>query len=385
MPVDPNSAFSTLSSVGQKVESIQLAEKISSGVNSIVNATQKSFNDVSVKVKSAFTKDDVARQARDVSSNISDKPAVRRVQSLPSFTSPDFYPAEMKYFTKFTFWTRERKLALSIGEKKISYTIFLPLPSNISETFDINYETPNLGIIGGSLDTLINQYRNTEGPVQKLEDYLTLNNAKKVAMETLKVGADAAAAGVLQKMATSDSLGGFGAALRNQLRVAPNPFQATIFSNVQLRTHGFKYKFAPKSEKELKQLKGIIKKLKRAMLPGDGGFGENISLLLDFPDNCDIEFGPVEGKPYFFKTCVLSGMTVNYTPENTPAFFKTGDPVAVEIDMTFKEVQALKRSDLDEFEKREQNQQTPQSFNVRERGSTPFGGSVTSSSGLGSV
>lgn len=43
----------------------------------------------------------------------------------------------------------------------------------------------------------------------------------------------------------------------------------------------------------------------------------------------------------------MTGLSVNYSP-NGPAFFKTGDPVIVDISMTFKEMSAFTRLDVED-------------------------------------
>jgi hypothetical protein len=125
------------------------------------------------------------------------------------------------------------------------------------------------------------------------------------------------------------------------LGVAPNPHLAVLFSNIGLRTHSFSYRFAPTSASELQTLKKIIQHLKTRMLPG-----MDTSMLFTFPDVCDIEFGPNKDKPYKIKRCVMESINVNYTPMGSPAFFKTGDPVMVDIQMSFKETSVFTRVDL---------------------------------------
>ena len=43
----------------------------------------------------------------------------------------------------------------------------------------------------------------------------------------------------------------------------------------------------------------------------------------------------------------MTGLNVNYSP-NGPAFFKTGDPVIVDISMTFREMSAFTRLDVED-------------------------------------
>jgi hypothetical protein len=139
-----------------------------------------------------------------------------------------------------------------------------------------------------------------------------------------------------------------GSLLRQTLRTAPNPFIATVFSNVNLRAHQFSYKFSPRSEDELYQLKEIIYNFRRAALPSSKnvGFSEG-SYLLSFPYEVEIQFYPNEVVPYFFKPCVITSIVVNYAPDGSPAFFKTGDPVAVEFQINLQELEVITREELE--------------------------------------
>ena len=152
-----------------------------------------------------------------------------------------------------------------------------------------------------------------------------------------------AGAGILK---AGEKLGGATGSAVAQIAsgTAPNPNLAVLFKNIGLRDHSFSYRFAPHSEQELKTLKEIIKQLKIRMLPG---FVSAADALYTFPDMCDISFTPGAVESFKIKRCVLTNLSVNYAP-NGPAFFKTGDPVVVEISMQFKEMSPVTRRDFGE-------------------------------------
>jgi hypothetical protein len=79
------------------------------------------------------------------------------------------------------------------------------------------------------------------------------------------------------------------------------------------------------------------------MLPGMSGH----DMLFSFPDVVDIKFVTGKGQaPYTIKRCVMESLDVNYSPGGSPAFFKTGDPVMVELSMSFKEMSPFTRDDI---------------------------------------
>ena len=150
----------------------------------------------------------------------------------------------------------------------------------------------------------------------------------------------------LTKKAAGETAGAVSSMLSG---AAPNPKIATIFSNINMRSHSFSYKFSPKSLKEVNDLRKIIYELKKRMLPGMSNDG---NALFTFPDVCNIEFGQGGkslNKPYKILECVMESIDVNYAPSGSPAFFKDGDAVLIEISMQFKETAPFTRTELGEF------------------------------------
>ena len=73
------------------------------------------------------------------------------------------------------------------------------------------------------------------------------------------------------------------------------------------------------------------------------------TMLFSYPSTCDISFHNGDNKevPYKIKRCVMKSLTVNYAPNGTPAFFKSGDPVMVEVSMSFMEMSPFTANDVD--------------------------------------
>jgi len=338
--MDPNSVFSTNSSIAQKIGLTDIANKVSSGLGSISSAAQSLFKTPSLNIKSSFTPTDFKNPAlSSIAKNGQTPEEARRVNTYASAGTTMVYPADIKYMALFSFYKYER-VSVNASPKSIPIaTIALPMPSNLNEAFSVDYDTPALGpVVGAATNAVVNAFRPGGGGMASLTPE-SVASAGKIVAES---------AGALSMNALKSSPVG-GETLFNVASiaagVAPNPHLAVIFRNVGLREHSFSYKFAPNSKEELETLKRIIKQLKQSMLPGMTQAAET---LFTFPDTCKISFQPDETKPYKIKECVLKNLTVNYAPGGSPAFFNTGDPTMVEISMTFAEMSPFTRKDLED-------------------------------------
>lgn len=323
-----DSLYGAAQSIGQKVESINITNIIKDGVSGVSSALQQMAGNLpSLNVLSSFQVKDLPKA-----------PAIPGTQTptqardnKTTFGGALTFPSEMKYFTKFAFYEYDKKIVNAAGKDKPTKTIVFPMPNDMHETFGVEYETPSLGPnVGAVSNSVISALR-----AQSLSSAIAELTPKG---DTLVQGGVAGGLNILKKGSP-----GVGAVAEMALGVAPNPNIAVLFSNIGLRTHNFSYKFAPTSAKELATLKNIITELKKRMLPGMANGG---TMLFSFPDVCDIEFGPTKNKPYKIKRCVMESLNVNYTPMGSPAFFKTGDPVMVEIQMSFKEMSPFTREDI---------------------------------------
>lgn len=337
-----DSLYSTVSSLGEKISALNITNTIQAGVSDLSQALQNNFKTPALSIISKFEANDLPKflSAKDsVSPEESNEQKQKYIGALA-------FPNGMKYYTKFTFYAYDRKVVNVPAQESPSVTIILPMPNNLQEAFNITYQTPALGPIAGAASkTVMDALRSG-----------SVSDITKAAgdMSTYTTAGVVGGLGVLKNMG---SAGETAAAIGTQaLGVAPNPNIAVIFSDVGLRSHTFSYKLAAANLTELQQIKDIVKNLKKSMLPGLANEG---SMLFTFPDVCDIEFGPDATKPYTIKRSVMENFTVNYSPMSSPAFFKTGDPVMVEINMSFKEMSPFTRSDLQSPSER--SRQTAQS------------------------
>ena len=338
-----DSLYSTASSLGQKISALNITDSVNAGVSGFSSAVQMAQAKFpSLSVLSKF-------ESKDLPKGISAKDTMTPSETMAdksAFAGALTFPSEMKYFTKFSFYEYDKKI-VNVPVKIIpTQVVILPMPNNLQESFGVTYDTPALGPVGGAAANAVISAIRSNNPGASIAES---------AGNVMQTGATAGAAVSLEALKKmSPEAGALGSMA---FGVAPNPNMAVLFSNIGLRSHSFSYKFAPTSAKELSTLKAIIAELKTRMLPGMANEG---SMLFTFPDVCDIEFGPNKNMPYKIKRCVMENLSVNYTPMGSPAFFKTGDPVMVEINMSFKEMSPFTRADMkdDKSSKASRDQQT---------------------------
>jgi hypothetical protein len=327
---DVNSAYSQNLSIAQKARIDTALGNINSGIDNFSTAVSEGFKSASLKITSLFENKDFKKAVAGASGSKSPEEAKA---NKSAFAGALTFPADLQYYTMFSFKEYKKKDVTAVAKDSSSVVIILPLPANLSETFAVEYATPALGpVIGAAAEGLLAGARNA-GAMGAGESILK-------GITNIPAAAEAGAFGMLKKM------GGVGEGAANigsmALGVAPNPHLAVLFTNVGLRNHKFSYKFAPRSAAELGRLKNIIYNLKHKMLPG-----LDTSMLFSFPDVVDIKFVTGKAKaPYIIKRCVMESLDVNYSPGGSPAFFKTGDPVMVEISMSFKEMSPFTRDDI---------------------------------------
>lgn len=234
------------------------------------------------------------------------------------------------YYISFHFKEYLRDRPLTTKKNLNTVTINLPIPTGLQEQFGMQYADKALGV-AGFVENIAGDIVKGGGTAaafkaggEKLGQQATSTQGIYYAGRTL--------AGL------SDSV---GSAVDKATGSILNPYQALVFQGINLRSHQFTYRFSPSSPEESAVLKKIVSELKIRMHP------QLDNMLYNFPDICDISFG-TKGDPYFFKTCFLESMTVNYAPAGQPAFFAgTKQPTEIEISLTFKETTPVTREDFE--------------------------------------
>jgi len=265
--------------------------------------------------------------------------------SRRSYRSGLTYPEDLgEYFIIFMFKSYQRKAPITEFIELPQVTINLPIPTNLQEQFNMQYSDKQLGTIGFLEENL----KPITGTAKEIGQALGSTIRGSIDQATL-APSEAVLYGLRTLGGISDSIGSASDVATGAIM---NPFQTLVFQGVNLRTHSFSFKFSPNSRAESEKLKEIINQFKIRMHPAK----TSSSLFLTFPDVVDIKFGKKDGTPYFFKTCFLESMTVNYSPQGTPAFFAdTFNPVEVELTLNLKEIKPLTRNDFTVEQDRQQS------------------------------
>lgn len=128
--------------------------------------------------------------------------------------------------------------------------------------------------------------------------------------------------------------------------VALNPQIEMVYRQTRNRSFVFDFKLQPRSSKESRNIKNIIREFKRYAAPSLA----NKSYYYTIPAQFDIEFkfynpydGVNEENRYIGKisTCVLENIDVNYSSAGPFATFDDGSPVEIGLQLRFIEVDIL--------------------------------------------
>jgi hypothetical protein len=206
--------------------------------------------------------------------------------------------------------------------KRIRHAIQLPMPNNLITGYSAQWGEADTNIF----DLAMRAPSMAAGAVSKA------------------MLGDVAAA---QALAVQGALGGGGASVASGL--AANPKKEVVFDNMGFRTFTLEYKFYPRDEQEASKIYYILYQLKYHMHPeyfSEGRF------TYVYPSEFDITFYNSDGNELTWvnkiATSVLTDLRVNYTPEGTWAAHEGGNPNAIQVQMTFKELSILTKENIDQ-------------------------------------
>jgi hypothetical protein len=190
--------------------------------------------------------------------------------------------------------------------------------------------------------------------------------AGKSALDKFKEEGVAAGAGSIAKSIGLEAAGAItgllgdktgGALFTAATGVVKNPMLEMIYSAPSFRSFQFEFTFYPRDEREALEVQRIIERFRFHQAPelaeGAGGF-------LIAPSEFDIKFYYAGSQnpniPPIADSCVLTQMDVNYTPngftayevpgEDKPSLGRTGMPVAIQMQLQFKETTFLTKADF---------------------------------------
>ena len=237
-------------------------------------------------------------------------------------------------------------------------TILLPVPSNVQDTNNVQYDTSSLNGLSAlgvqAAERVMGIRFGTN--VSPFEQLATAAGEAKTGI-TKGFGTNAAAANALQKFLASKAIGIFGGNVTASQLLARangeilNPNMELLFGSPTLRNFRFNYKFTPRNEREAQQVKLIIRAFKRNMsAQAQGGTLESGNFFLKTPNVFSLRYRTGrKNHPFLhrFKQCFLTDMSATYTGENVHATYEDGTPVSILLDLSFKELQPIYDVDYD--------------------------------------
>jgi hypothetical protein len=228
---------------------------------------------------------------------------------------------------------------------RITDSIALYLPANVTESTSATYEDTPTGILGVAATDII------EGmSAFQLKDF---EKTGKIAGRALSV--------VSQEILKN--LGGaFVEALTGSEGVVPlankvfgraeNPFVEVFFNSMNIRTFTYNFNFAPRNESETNEVQQIIQLFRFHMAPE---MQASNNRYLTLPSEFDIHYmyKAANGNGYendFYGrigTCVLENVTTNYTPNGVKSF-ASGAPTQITMSLTFRETELLTKEKINQ-------------------------------------
>ena len=241
------------------------------------------------------------------------------------------------------------------SNKKSEGTILLPIPSNISDTNSVSYESNSLNsIAGAAVGGVMDIMKSSEG-AENFGDGLTrLRQAGQSTLDNLKNAAGgldgiqgfatrflaSKAVGLANVNITPDQI-----LARSEGKIL-NPNMELLFNGPGLRSFRFQFKLTPRGKREAIEVENIIRTFKKRMAPKVDGSGT----FLKTPDIFELRYRKGNGEHPFlnkFKQCFLQSINVNYTGEGTYATYNDGTPVSMTMDLSFQEIEPIYDTDYE--------------------------------------
>jgi len=223
---------------------------------------------------------------------------------------------------------------------RITDSIALYLPANVSDNTGATYEgmeTGIAGLIAAGGGAFVRNMRNNdyEAAARSL-----ISGTTAIAGETVKrlVGE----VGAIATGTDEETIRGLAA---KAFGTAENPFIEMLFKQMNLREFSYEFTFSPRNQREAEEVQAIIKLFRFHMAPELMG---NNKRYLRLPSTFDIHYmyqhslesGHENNFYSKIATCVLSGVNVDYTPGGVKSF-QDGSPTQITMGLSFQETELL--------------------------------------------
>jgi len=247
------------------------------------------------------------------------------------------YPSDLsKFYMRLDFKKYQRPSPNLPGDIDTEYSVAFPLPTNLEDKHDIDYETFDAGIAGA----VMNSFNGGQG--------VTLSTAIRPVADFVK------------RLPEGQN---FLNIASQKLAAALNPNKSIVFNSVKFRSYSFSWNFAPNTEEESTALRKIIRRIKSYSLPtyakiSEGNESPKIDYnVFNYPYMVKIHLYPWAGAtwsnyldPEMFQTkhCVIDNISINYSPENNLSFFNSekNSPTFVSLSLNLTEIELFTGEDF---------------------------------------
>lgn len=223
------------------------------------------------------------------------------------------------------------------------HRIYFPCPPSIQFSDGANYNSLDLGALGGSTAAASAAAYATGSVSGGVGTF-----AGALAQQSKSIKAGEAASLVAQRFALGDELRSTAGLITQNVA---NPNTNTFFQGNTVRTFSFNFKMIARNAQESEQINAIHQKF-RKFTYADASAGNN--LTLSYPPVWNIDFmnlGVGLDNRFIPKIYACYLTSVNSTLNSTSGMFhKDGAPIEVDVSVTYQETRALNRTDIVELE-----------------------------------
>lgn len=219
--------------------------------------------------------------------------------------------------------------------------LHIPAPPNVS--YGAKWNNSSVGAVGGGI---LNG--NIKMPEVSVEGAQDLMNTMGEMLQGNNNTANATIRAAIQSAANLPSqLGGtdLGDVFDIATKTTLNPFREQLFEQMDFRSFGFNYTFAPKNEAELMSVLQIIHLFKYHMHP-ELKQGKTVMI---YPSEFNIEYMYKDSRNQYvnqISSCALTNMDVTYGGADFTTFkSKPGAPTQINMALKFVELEMLVRSE----------------------------------------
>lgn len=230
--------------------------------------------------------------------------------------------------------------------------ISLPMPDNLTYNEQIEWQSTDLGGIGGLAKGA--KLGDGSAAAAGFSQLGSIISGGTGALVSSVLGAGIAGGAVLGVLGAGNAVQG---TIESQIKIKSNPFKEQTFQGVPFRPFEFSWTFSPTSQTEVDTIKEIINLLRQNSRPSYRGRNE---FLFDYPNTMQIEFKTYLRKnditveddvlitnKYLpkLKQCICKSINTNYATAGWHSF-KDGAPTSITLQLQFEEIDIVTSDDI---------------------------------------